>query len=70
MTLPGIVTGSGQLRWLLILLVFVFGSPSIAVEKIPATGCHHCPDAGKSVAGGSQYLHPDADKSYASSTAG
>jgi len=46
MTLPGIVTGSRQLRWLLILLVFVFGSPSRANGTYLSQNHRH-PGAGR-----------------------
>ena len=43
MTLPGIIPGLGQLRWLLVLLVLVFGSPGTAVAKSPPPGATIAP---------------------------
>lgn len=43
MTLPDIFPGSGQLRWMLILLILGFGSPSMAVAKSPPPGATIAP---------------------------
>jgi Do/DeqQ family serine protease len=43
MTLPGFHNGSGQLRWLLVLLVLVSSTPCIAIAKPPPPGSSIAP---------------------------
>ena len=68
MTLADMFPGSGQLRWMLIVLILGFGIPSIAVAKSPPPGATIAPML-ESLAGCGQYINPDADKGYASSAA-